>query len=259
MADKIKVTVWNEYRHEVKPGIIQTIYPKGIHETIAAFLRKQPDMDVKTAWLDKDKQHGLGGDVLDETDVLIWWGHGAHDQVKDEVVNDIQDHVLNGMGFIALHSSHFSKPFKRLMGTSGSLTWREKAEKSHIWCVNPYHPIAKGVSQVIELAHEEMYGEFFDIPTPDEQVFISWFEGGEVFRSGNCWHRGKGKVFYFQPGHETFPIYHNPEIQHVINNAVRWCKFEGAEDTRIIGTCPNSGFIINPLSDPSKREEDYDF
>nr|MDO8112654.1 ThuA domain-containing protein [Candidatus Sigynarchaeota archaeon] len=256
MTDKIRVICWNEFRHEKKPGIIQTIYPNGIHEAIADALRKEPDMDVKTAWLDQ-KEHGLTEKVLDNTDVLIWWGHGAHDEVKDEIVDRIQDHVLNGMGFIALHSSHFSKPFKRLMGTSGSLQWRERAEKCHVWCVNPYHPIAKGLDDVIEIAHEEMYGEFFDIPEPDSLVFISWFEGGEVFRSGCTWHRGKGKIFYFQPGHESFPNYYQPEIQKVIVNAVRWCKFDGSTQTRHIGVCPNAKFTLNILSNPSEREEDF--
>jgi trehalose utilization protein len=263
MSDRsIKVTVWNEFRHEKQPGIVQAIYPEGLHETIAAALRKEPGFEVRTASLD-EPENGLPESVLDDTDVLIWWGHGAHHEVLDEIVDSVQDHVLNGMGFIALHSSHMSKPFKKLMGTSGGLQWREKAEKSHVWLVNPGHPIAQGVPEVIELAHEEMYGEFFDIPAPDELVFISWFEGGEVFRSGCCWRRGKGKVFYFQPGHESFPIYHNPEIQKVIANACRWAKFDGTKSATLgnyarIGQCPNSGFTLNPLSDPNTREEDYE-
>lgn len=251
----IKLTIWNEYVHEKKPGLVQLIYPDGIHEAIASYMRKHDDVDVKIATLDMP-EHGLTTDVLADTDVLIWWGHTAHDAVQDHVVDRVQEFILNGMGLIVLHSGHFSKIFKRMMGTSGSLTWRERAEKSHVWCVNPYHPIAQGVDEVIELPHEEMYGEFFDIPEPDSLVFISWFEGGEVFRSGCCWHRGKGKIFYFQPGHETFPIYYNPQIRRILLNAVRWAKFKGGQ-SRKIGTCPSSGFTLNELSNPNNREEDW--
>ena len=80
----------------------------------------------------------------------------------------------------------------------------------------------RGLGDHIVLEHEETYGEHFEIPQPDELIFISWFEGGEVFRSGCTFTRGKGHIFYFQPGHETFPIYHQPDIQKVITNAVRW-------------------------------------
>ncbi len=125
------------------------------------------------------------------------------------------------MGFIALHSAHFAKPFKLLMGTSCSLRWRDN-EYERVWCVNPGHPIAGGIPPYFELENEEMYGEFFDIPQPESLVFTGWFRSGEVFRSGCCWTRGLGRVFYFQPGHETNPTYHNPIIQRIICNAVRW-------------------------------------
>ncbi len=256
MTGKIKVTVWNEYRHEKQGGLVAMVYPDGIHGAIAAALKKQPDFEVRTATLDEPR-HGLTDDVLDNTDVLIWWGHTAHGDVKDEVVDDLQERILNGMGLIVLHSGHFSKIFKRMMGTSGSLVWRERAEKSHVWVVNPHHPITKGIDEVIELPHEEMYGEYFDIAKPDDIVFISWFEGGEVFRSGCTWTRGKGKIFYFQPGHETFPAYHNPDIQQVIINACRWANFDGADHYRVLGPCPNQGLTLNPLSNPNDREEDW--
>ncbi|MHA1681628.1 MAG: ThuA domain-containing protein [Promethearchaeota archaeon] len=252
---KIKLTIWNEFRHEKQPGMVQLIYPNGIHEAIAEHMRTIEDVEVRTATLD-EPEHGLTKDVLDNTDVLIWWGHTAHGDVKDEIVDRVQDRILNGMGLIALHSSHFSKIFRRMMGTSCSLAWRERAEKTHIWTVNPYHPITQGVDEVIEIPHEEMYGEFFDIPEPDSLVFISWFEGGEVFRSGCTWHRGKGKIFYFQPGHETYPIYYNPEIRKILANAVRWARFNGG-DSRRIGDCPGTGFTLNPLSNPNEREEDW--
>lgn len=220
---EVKVTVWNEYIHEKQFPEVAAVYPKGIHGCIAGFLR-EAGMNVKTATLEMP-EHGLTDEILDNTDVLIWWGHMAHDRVKDDIVDRVYQHVLNGMGLIVLHSGHDSKIFRKLMGTnSGQLKWREDGEKEILWVVNPGHPICAGLNEKIMIPHEEMYGEHFNIPQPDEQVFISWFEGGEVFRSGCCWRRGKGKVFYFRPGHETFPIYHNPEIQKVITNAVRWAR-----------------------------------
>ncbi|MBC7319629.1 ThuA domain-containing protein [bacterium] len=225
----IKVTVWNEFRHEKIHEEVAKVYPNGIHNAIAEYLKKQPDIEVKTATLD-EPEHGLTQDVLDNTDVLIWWGHMAHNEVKDEVVERVYDRVLNGMGLIVLHSGHLSKIFRKLMGTSCRLKWREAGEKERIWVVEPGHPIAEGLGEYFEIPHTEMYGERFDIPKPDELVFISWFEGGEVFRSGCCFYRGKGKIFYFRPGHETFPIYYQPEVLKVIYNAVKWAKpIEGPE------------------------------
>lgn len=221
MADKIRVTVWNEFRHEKVHEAVAKVYPDGIHMQIARFLSENPDMVVRTATLD-EPEHGLTQDVLDQTDVLIWWGHMAHREVKDEIVDRVQQRILNGMGLIVLHSAHFSKIFRRMMGTNCSLKWREAGERERLWVVDPSHPIAAGLGPYFELPHTEMYGEFFDIPQPDALIFISWFQGGEVFRSGVAYHRGKGKIFYFRPGHETFPIYYDPNVQKVITNAVRW-------------------------------------
>lgn len=218
----INVTVWNENRHERTNETVKGIYPEGIHQAIASFL-KEAGMDVKTATLD-EPEHGLTEDVLDNTDVLVWWGHMAHDEVADEIVTKVQQRVLDGMGLIVLHSAHFSKIFKRLMGTSCDLKWREADDKERLWVLDPSHPIAEGIGEYIELEKEEMYGEHFDIPAPDELLFVSWFEGGEVFRSGCTYRRGNGKIFYFRPGHETYPTYHNKEIQRVITNAVQWAK-----------------------------------
>ncbi len=218
---KIRVTVWNEGRHEKLDKRVAEIYPDGIHGAIANHLRKSADMEVRTATLD-EPDHGLTEEVISNTDVLIWWGHMAHHEVRDDIVERIYNRVLNGMGLIVLHSGHFSKIFRKLMGTSCDLKWREIGEKERIWVVEPGHPIAEGLNEYIELEHTEMYGERFDIPAPDELVFISWFAGGEVFRSGCCFYRGKGKIFYFRPGHETYPIFHHPEILKVIENAVRW-------------------------------------
>jgi trehalose utilization protein len=221
MVRRIMVTVWNENYHEKVNEKVSSIYPEGIHGTIAKFLSSQADMEVRTATLD-EPEHGLTDEVLNSTDVLTWWGHKKHKDVNDEVVEKIYKRVLDGMGLIVLHSGHFSKIFKKLMGTSCDLKWREVGERERLWVVNPGHPIVEGIGEYIEIPHTEMYGERFDIPQPDELVFISWFEGGEVFRSGCCYNRGRGKVFYFRPGHETFPIYHQIEVQKVITNAVRW-------------------------------------
>jgi trehalose utilization protein len=220
MSNPLRVTVWSEYRHEKQHPKVQAVYPNGIHNVIADGLR-QHGFAVRTATLD-EPQHGLTEEVLLNTDVLTWWGHMAHDEVQDEIVARVHQRVLHGMGLIVLHSGHFSKLFKRLMGTSCDLKWREANERERIWVVNPGHPIAAGLGEYFEIPQEEMYGEYFDIPQPDSLVFVSWFQGGEVFRSGCCYYRGEGRVFYFRPGHETHPTYFQEEVQLVIANAVRW-------------------------------------
>lgn len=222
IMSKPRVTVWNEYQHELKDPKVAQIYPNGIHGAIAQHLRSSR-LSVQTATLEQPGQ-GLTDEVLSQTDVLIWWGHIAHEQVKDEVVDKVQQRVEAGMGLIVLHSGHYSKVFKRLMGTSGSLKWRNVGEKERLWVVDPSHPIAAGIDESFEIPAAEMYGEPFDIPTPDALVFISWFEGGEVFRSGCCFHRGRGKIFYFRPGDQVYPIYHQPEVLRVITNAVHWAS-----------------------------------
>ncbi|MFC4388713.1 ThuA domain-containing protein [Gracilibacillus marinus] len=218
----MRVVVWNENRHEKLNENVASIYPEGIHGAIKSFLQTN-DVEVRTATLD-DENHGLSEELLKETDVLIWWGHLAHDEVNDNIVQLVHENVLNGMGLIVLHSGHFSKIFKKLMGTSCDLKWREANEKERIWVMDPTHPIAEGVGEYFELQEEEMYGEHFDIPTPDELIFVSWFEGGEVFRSGCTFKRGHGKVFYFRPGHEAYPTYYDKNVQQVIKNAVKWAK-----------------------------------
>jgi trehalose utilization protein len=218
----LKVVVWNENRHEQTNAKVKEVYPEGIHGAIAAFLKNE-EFEVSTATLD-EKDHGLTQEVLNETDVLIWWGHMAHHEVKDEIVERVKQRVLEGMGLIVLHSGHFSKIFKTLMGTSCDLKWREANEKERIWIIDPSHPIVEGLGEYIDIEREEMYGEHFDIPAPDQLLMVSWFEGGEVFRSGCTYQRGKGKVFYFRPGHETFPTYYHKDVQRVIINAVKWAK-----------------------------------
>ncbi|ASK62575.1 trehalose utilization protein ThuA [Virgibacillus phasianinus] len=218
----MNVTVWNEYRHEKENSVVADIYPKGIHGAIADFLQKE-GLNTRTATLD-EPEHGLTEEVLDHTDVLVWWGHKAHNEVTEEVAERVKQRVLDGMGLVVLHSGHFSKVFQKLMGTGCDLKWREADEKERLWVVDPSHPITEGLGQYIELEKEEMYGEHFDIPAPDQLIFVSWFEGGEVFRSGATFTRGRGKIFYFRPGHETYPTYYNKEIQQVIKNGVKWVK-----------------------------------
>ncbi|MEX2460377.1 MAG: ThuA domain-containing protein [Paenibacillaceae bacterium] len=218
----IKVTVWNEFRHEKTDEAVAAIYPDGIHQTIASQLKLHDQLEVRTAVLD-EPDHGLSDEVLETTDVLLWWGHLAHDEVRDDIVEKVQQRVLDGMGLIVLHSAHASKIFKKLMGTAtGTLKWRDTGEKEKIWVIEPAHPIAEGLGEYIEIPKEEMYGERFEIPAPDRLIFISWFEGGEVFRSGCVYERGRGRIFYFRPGHETFPVYHQPEVLKVISNAILW-------------------------------------
>lgn len=218
----MKILVWNEFAHEKTDERVRAIYPDGIHATIAAFLREEGH-EVLTATLD-DEGCGISEALLDTVDVLIWWGHIRHGDVPDAVAELVQKKVLEGMGFIALHSAHHSKPFKRLMGTSCNLSWREDGDYELVWTANPSHPIAAGIDRYFKLAHEEVYGEPFDIPEADETVFLSSYEGGEVFRAGCCFYRGCGRIFYFQPGHETYPTYLQPEVQRVIKNAVLWAK-----------------------------------
>jgi len=222
MTANPRVTVWNEYQVEKQEPEVAQIYPDGIHHAIAQHLQSS-GLTVKTATLDQP-DHGLTDVILNQTDVLIWWGHIAHDQVQDAIVDKVHQRVLSGMGLIVLHSGHFSKIFKRLMGTSCSLKWRNDGEKERLWVVDPSHPIAAGLDESFELAAEEMYGEFFYIPNPDSLVFISWFEGGEVFRSGCCFHRGKGKIFYFRPGDELYPTYYQPNVLRVITNSLYWAS-----------------------------------
>ena len=217
----IRVTVWNEFRHEKEQAEFAANYPNGIHAAIADFLKVNEDMEVRTATLDAP-EHGLTDELLNNTDVLIWWGHAHHNDVADEVVEKVCKRVNDGMGFVCLHSGHASKPFRRLMGTqTQNLRWREDGDKQRLWVTCPTHPIAQGIGDYFEVPHDETYGEMFYIPQPDQLVFISWHPGGEVFRSGCCFVRG-GRIFYFQPGHETFPVYYQKEVQTVITNAVRW-------------------------------------
>ncbi len=219
----IRVTIWNEFRHEKTKEVVKKLYPNGMHEAIAGYLRETAsDMQVRTATLDQP-EHGLPEGVVRETDVMVWWGHMAHGEVQEGVVDRVHKRVLEGMGLVVLHSGHFSKIFKKLMGTSCDLKWREEQnEREILWVTRPGHPIVKDIDDHFILPREEMYGEFFDIPEPECTFLISSFGGGEVFRSGCTWTRGAGRIVYFRPGHETFPTYHDKNVLRIIQNAIRW-------------------------------------
>ncbi len=218
---QINAVVWGENVHERTNKVVAEIYPDGMHGCIAAALNEAEGINATTATL-QEPEHGLTVERLAETDVLLWWGHVAHGDVEDEIVERAADAVNGGMGLIVLHSGHFSKIFRRLMGTPCNLSWREAGERERIWVTSRQHPIVRGLPDHFELEKEEMYGEPFGIPEPMETVMIGWFQGGEVFRSGVTYRRGAGKVFYFQPGHETYPTYHDANIQLVLKNAVHW-------------------------------------
>ncbi|MDQ0468288.1 ThuA domain-containing protein [Labrys wisconsinensis] len=233
----IRALVWNENRHEQTNALVRRLYPEGIHGEIAGVLRAAGGISVETATLD-EPEHGLTVERLAATDVLVWWGHTAHGEVKDEIVQRVQERVWEGMGLIVLHSGHFSKIFKRLMGTPCALSWREAGEVERLWVLNPNHPIAAGLPPFFEIEHEEMYGEPFTVPEPMETLFVSWFEGGEVFRSGLTYQRGAGRIFYFRPGHEAYPTYHHPVVRQVLANATRWA-YNPATAWKRVNQAPN--------------------
>ncbi|MGW0229545.1 ThuA domain-containing protein [Actinopolymorpha singaporensis] len=243
-ARTIRVTVWNENVHEQREEAVRARYPEGIHGAVAAGIEEnlKGQVEVRTATLEQP-EHGLTEEVLADTDVLTWWGHAAHDKVADEVVERVQRHVLGGMGLVVLHSGHFSKIFRTLMGTTCSLRWRSEHDRELVWTLKPHHPVAEGVPSPIVIPEQEMYGEVFDIPDPDELVFVSSFSGGEVFRSGCSFHRGNGRIFYFSPGDQAYPVYHHPDVRRVIANAVRWVvPAESTRDLPRLQNCPTGWF-----------------
>lgn len=217
----VSAIVWGENVHEQTNSTVRELYPRGMHTAIADALNSDADIHAETATL-QEPEHGLSTERLASTDVLLWWGHAAHGQVDDQIVERVVQNVWAGMGLVCLHSAHFSKVFKRLMGTPCNLSWREAGERERLWVSSRNHPITRDLPDYFELEHEEMYGEPFGIPEPLETVFISWFQGGEVFRSGVTYKRGAGNVFYFRPGHETYPTYHDGNVQQVLKNAVHW-------------------------------------
>lgn len=228
---KVRVLVWGEFRHEKMNPVVAGLYPGGMHETIATTLRRDDRLQVTAVHLDMP-EHGVTEALLAETDVIVWWGHLAHGDVADDVVNRVVLAIHEGMGAVFLHSAHFSKPFKRLMGTGCDLKWREAQDSETLWVTRPGHPLVAGITDHITLEREEMYGEFFDIPEPEQTVMISSFSGGEVFRSLCTWTRGAGRIVYFRPGHETHPTYHNEQVLRVIQNACHYAASERRSPVR---------------------------
>lgn len=249
----IRAIVWGENIHERTNRVVAGIYPNGMHEAIAGLLRQDKGLVVSTATM-QEPEHGLSQARLDETDVLLWWGHKDHGGVSDEIVERVAKRVWEGMGLIVLHSAHFSKIFKRLMGTPCALKWREAGERERLWVTAPQHPIARGLPQYFELENEEMYGEHFSVPEPLETVFISWFQGGEVFRSGLTYRRGAGNIFYFRPGHETYPTYYDKTVGQVLRNAVNWAA-SGQAAYKAIHDGPNVPVdkALEPISERGLR------
>jgi trehalose utilization protein len=221
--------------HEKRNPRTQELYPDGMAKVIANYLGAQPGIASARVTHLQDECQGLTDEILDTTDVMTWWGHLAHHEVSDENVERVQKRVWEGMGLVVMHSGHYSKILKRLLGTNCNLRWRDVGERERIWVCDPAHPIAEGVPPYFDIPHAEMYGEHFEIPQPDQLVFISWFEGGEVFRSGCCWHRGKGKIFYWRPGHETHPLFYNDLVMKVLANGVRWAAPSGVREEITLG------------------------
>jgi trehalose utilization protein len=243
----IRATVWNENVHERIEPQIMPFYPDGIHGAVAGALTDQlgDAVDVTTATLDQPDA-GLPEELLDRTDVLFWWGHLAHDDVPDEVVNRVQRHVLGGMGLVVLHSGHFSRIFTRLLGTTCSLSWRDDGDREVVWSTAPGHALTDGVPVPLVLEHHETYGEFFDVPEPDETIFISSFSGGEVFRSGLTYRRGRGRIFYFSPGDQKYPVYLHDGVRRVLANAARWASGSGAHAVPAVSHPPRGAFLERP-------------
>jgi trehalose utilization protein len=241
----IRAVVWGENVHDRENAVVKAIYPKGMHGAIADALSADPGISATTATLDQP-EHGLSVERLKETDVLTWWGHKAHGQVSDAIVDRVAERVWEGMGLVVLHSGHFSKIFKKLMGAPCSLQWREAGEKERVWVVNRNHAIAQGLGPSFNVPETEMYGEPFTIPEPMETVFISWYDGGEVFRSGVTFQRGGGRIFYFSPGHEVYPIYHDKNVQMVLRNAVKWAA-NPARWPKIVDA-PNAANAPEPIT-----------
>jgi trehalose utilization protein len=220
----LTVTIFNEYVTQKEQPDAMEVYPDGIHPVLVDVVERAGH-DTRVA-LFSDSEHGLTKDVVAETDVLVYWSHARNEEFEDRVVDRVQDAVLDGMGLVMLHSARRSKLFMRLMGTDCNVRgYRDADETERVWVVDPAHPVVDGLeSEFIELPESQLVAEPFEIPTPIETPLISWIEGGEVFRSGCTFKRGRGKVFFFGPGHETQPVYHMNEVQTVLQNAVEWAK-----------------------------------
>jgi trehalose utilization protein len=217
---KRRIVVWSE------GSAPKDVYPNDINAAVAEGLKSLRGWDVAAASL-KDPDQGFPGDTLAKTDVLIWWGHVHHGAVKDALIEQIVGRVKNdGMGFIALHSSHYSKALRKLLGTDcGFAAYVADGSGLDVTVKAKDHPIARGIDN-FSLAHTERYSEPFQIPEPETVVFDGVYKrpdgSTEASRQGLVWTVGKGKVFYFQPGHETYPHFFDKNVRKILRNAVRW-------------------------------------
>ncbi len=238
----IQVLVWDENPSHAP----RDIYPRSIRGAVADGLCEfgRDEVVVRTAHQDEPEQ-GLSAAALAQTDVLVWWGHMRHSELNDAVIGRVAERVLHrGMGFVALHSAHYSKPFRTILDCTGHLKggWSEADQPEEVRVCAPQHPIAHGVHD-FTLASEEMYGGPFDVPPPAVVVLQSYFPAtNRFFPSGIAWSvgagidpnfesgpgrgigqgEGVGRVFYFRPGHESVPTYFHTDVRRVLLNAVRW-------------------------------------
>lgn len=279
LAEKssIRVVVWDEQQ----PAQKQAYDGRFLGEHIAAYLQKSPEFSVKSVKLD-DPEQGLPNELLEQTDVLIWWGHIRNRDVRPELGKRIVERVKAGkLALITLHSAHWSQPFIQAMyerstsdalaalpeaqrktakieytypagyvvpkqeapltpsskvetNADGSITlpiklplcvfsaYRADGKPGHVHTLLPQHPIAAGIPENFDIPQTEMYDEPFHVPAPDAVVFEERWDKGEHFRSGCVWNVGKGKVFYFRPGHETYPVYKQDVPLKILENAARW-------------------------------------
>jgi len=213
---KLRVLLWSERTEPVE------IYPTGINGALADYLNKQDGIEAKTAQL-SDPEAGLGEAALANADVLIWFGHKKHKDVPDEIVERVVRHIRErGLGFIALHSAHYSKPLKVALQASGSWSdYQNRGWAEQVWVVSPNHPLAKGLKD-FTLPKEEIYTEPFDVPAPEAVILEATWPSGHRTRECMVWTLGKGRFVYLRPGHEEYPTFFIPEMQRLISNAVLW-------------------------------------
>lgn len=272
-AKRVRVVVWDERQPSQKEA-----YENFLGNAIADFLRGEDGLAVQSVTID-DPEQGISQAVLDNCDVLIWWGHKRQSEILPEAGKRIVERISSGkLHLIALHSAHWSTPFVEAMneitrrrtvatGTAKSdityvpppkqytvprydtrLTpftiarkfpdgrqnlevhlpyccfpaYRNDGKPSHVKILQKGHPITKGIPHEFQISRTEMYDEPFHVPEPDDVILEERWATGEWFRSGMLWRLGKGIVFYFRPGHETFPVYKEQFPLKILSNAVRW-------------------------------------
>lgn len=221
----MNITIFNEYHPNEHTGKAEKNYPGGIHIALKSIFESQ-EYDVVTA-TQEQACNGLTDEILDNTDVLLWWSKNWDNELLNSVADKVVSRIREGMGAVFLHSAKNSKPFLRLTGTTSAtapVSWKEPGESERLFVVSPAHPIAEGIPSGYVIPNEEPYCEYFDIPKPDDIVFLGGFGNGMCIRAGVTFTRGAGKIFFFQPGHDSFPVYNDKVIRRIILNAVNWAK-----------------------------------